>query len=294
MKPGIYYDVPMEEYKKWPGVHKSMFHYILKSGLHFKHYLDNGEESSPLMDFGNLVDTLLFEPAMLESRYTKTPETYPAIVKKVQVDKRWNWNATYCKDWRDTLLSEKPDIRIVTAEDIERASRICDRIESHPEAGKWLKDSKAQVSLCWTDPETGIACKGRVDALNEERIIDLKVTDNPHPSAFSRIVNQFLYHAGAAFYHDGFLLAQGKTPDPNGPTIPFSFIAAESEAPFDVVAYNLGLESFQVGRIVYREALQRYVEYTTNDEYPGYSNVAEDIEIPAWVLNRIQMQGVIE
>jgi PDDEXK-like domain of unknown function (DUF3799) len=289
IKPGIYYDVPMEEYRKWPGIHKSMFKSILKSGLHFKYYLDHGDEESEIMQFGNLVDTLLLEPDLFLSRYIMIPETYESN----NGPKPWNWNANSCKGWKEQVLDDCPNIEIIKTDDLDRARRIVEAIKNHPEARKWLAKARYQVSLFWIDPETGVSCKGRVDALQADRLIDLKVTDNPHPHAFSGIVNRFLYHAGGAFYHDGYLLAQGKPLGP-GPELPFSFIAAEAEEPHDVVTYNLGPESFECGRIIYHDAIARYQEIMETGEYPGYSTVAEEIEIPIWARNKLQLEGVIE
>lgn len=279
----------MEEYKKWSGLNKSSFKHILKSGLHYKYYLEHGDDKSDIMQFGNLVDTLLLEPSLFLSRYITIPEKYESDKGL----KPWNWNANVCKEWREQVLDDTPEIEIIKTDDLDRARKIVDAIKSHAEAGKWIDGSLNQVSLCWTDPETGIDCKGRVDVLREDRIIDLKVTDNPHPSSFSGIVNRFLYHAGGAFYHDGYLLAQGKKLG-SGPDIPFSFIAAEAENPHDVVTYDLGPESFDCGRIIYREAIARYKEMIETGEYNGYSQVTEEIEIPMWARNRVQMEGVIE
>lgn len=299
IKPGLYYDVPMEEYRKWPGIHKSMFKAILKSGLHFKHYLDHGEDETGIMQFGNLVDTLLLEPDLFLSRYITIPKTYidiqPATKKRPErkTEKKWNWNAEECQSWRSEIYAKDPTIEIISENDLDRARRIVEAIKIHPEARKWLAKARCQASLFWIDPETGVPCKGRVDALQADRLIDLKVTDNPHPHAFSGIVNRFLYHAGGAFYHDGYLLAQGKPLGP-GPELPFSFIAVEAEEPHDVVTYNLGPESFECGRIIYRDAIARYQEIMETGEYPGYSTVAEEIEIPIWARNKLQLEGVIE
>lgn len=286
MKPGIYYNIPFEEYKTWPGVHKSQFRSILKSGLHFRYEEDNGEKDTDVKIFGNLVDTLLLEPELFDIRYSVIPGTYSSE----KGEKSWNWNAKACQKWREELSCGSVAVK---RGDVERAQNIVSAIKSHPVASRWLCGAFTQVSLCWTDPETDLPCKGRVDVLNNGQITDLKITDNPHPSAFSKIVNNFLYHAQGAFYHDGFLLAQGIELS-EGPTLPFSFIVAEAEPPHDVVAYNLGPESFDCGRIVYREALNKFKEMKETGEYYGYSNVAEEIEIPLWARNKIQMDGVIE
>lgn len=291
-KPGIYKNVPMEEYQKWDAVHKSMFHHILKSSLHLQHYLDHGEEDRDIMVFGNLVDCLLLEPELFESRYIITPETYPSIVKKGLTFKPWSWNANYCKEWRDQKSEENPGIKIISNDDLTRAKNIVERILAHPTAGKWLLGSDRQVSLSWIDPETDLPCKGRMDAFDVKQIIDLKITHNAHPSAFARILNDFKYHAGAAFYHDGLLLAQGIQPE-ESPSIPCSFIVAEDEPPHDVICYYLGPQSFEVGRIIYREAMQRYKDFIDTGDRSGYSNVAEEIEIPGYALNKVQLEGVI-
>ena len=288
MKPGIYKDIPFEDYEKWPGVRKSWFKHILKSGLHFKHFLENGDKDSEFMRFGNLVDTLLFELVEFETRYVHIPEMYPSKTG----DKKWNWNATHCKEWRNKAIEE--GLIPISLNDENRARDIVDKIKRHSKAGNWLSEASYQVSLSWVDPETNLSCMGRIDALRaNEGIIDLKITNNPHPGAFSRIINNFLYHAQGAFYHDGYLIATGKEPE-ELPSIPFSIIAVEDQPPHDVVCYNLGPESFECGRIIYRTALDRYKEYKENDEYPGYSNVAEEIEIPMYARNKIQMEGIIE
>lgn len=287
MNPGIYKNIPFEEYEKWGQVRKSWFKHILKSGLHFKHFLENGEKESDFMVFGNLVDTLLFEPLLFDTRYKVTPDTYDDGKGNT---KPWNWNANICKDWRKNNL----DKIIIKPEDHHRANDIVLKIMAHPEAGKWLSEATYQVSLSWVDPDTELACKSRIDALRaNEMIIDLKITNNPHPSNFSRIINNFLYHVQGAFYHDGYILAQGGKLE-DGPSIPFLIIAVEDQPPHDVVCYNLGPESFECGRIIYKTALDRYKEYKENDEYTGYSNIAEEIEIPMWARNKIQMDGIIE
>lgn len=301
MKPGIYKNIPFDEYRAWPAVSKSMFKHILRSGLALKHYLDHGEEEKEVMVFGNLADCLLLEPDLFESRYIISPATYPAVVKKATKkdptetieDKPWTWTANYCKEWREIKLRDKPEVKIISPADVERAQVITERIKGHPDAGEWVRNSEKQVSVYWIDPETGLACKSRMDAWDGRRIIDLKVTNDPLPSAFQRTVNNFKYHAGGAFYHDGLLHAMDITPE-EGPTVPFSFIAAEDCEPYDVVTYDLGPLSFEAGRIIYKHALNRYKEIMETEDFTGYSNVTEEIEIPGYAINKIQLEGRIE
>ena len=289
-KPGIYYDVPYQEYYEWNAVHKSLFSHIMRSGLQLLHHIEHGEKESDFMRFGNLVDTILFEPHLLELRYIMIPDTYPTVVKKEEIDKPWNWNANYCIDWRKTIPH---GITPISKDEHLRAKTISTKIIQHPEASAWLDGAQVQVSIVWVDPETELVCKGRMDAYRDmERIIDLKITGNASPWAFSKKGYEFGYHTQGAFYHDGLLLSSGKTLEA-GQVLPFSYIVAEDKQPHDVVTYNLAQESFEAGRASYREALDRFKSYVENDDFQGYSNVAEDFEIPAWALKKYQFEGIL-
>lgn len=295
-KTGIYYNIPFDEYQSVDAVHKSMFKSIMRSGKELKHYIETENESSKAMDFGNLVDTLLFEREKFIERYIVPPETYISVKEyktkpNVEIEKPWNWNADACRKWRDELPE---GLTMTSDEDINKAKDIVSSIYEHPLASEWLEHGKYQVSLFWIDPETGLQCKARPDIVTQYNIPDLKVSYDCHPKSFSKTLNNFMYHAGAAFYHDGYFLAQGKEIPEGLQSMPMSFIVAEDKSPYDVVCYQLGDESFEVGRSLYHDALQRYKDFKDNDEYPGYSNVCEEIEIPGYALNKYQLEGVVE
>ena len=77
---GIFENIPFEEYHKVSCVHKSMFKSIIRSGRQLKHYLDTGDQRSKQMDFGNLVDTLLFEPEFHSSESGSLAFWIPYII----------------------------------------------------------------------------------------------------------------------------------------------------------------------------------------------------------------------
>ena len=283
IKPGVYYNVPDSEYRAWPCYCKSMMSYTMKSGKHLKAYVDGSGEDSDAMIFGRLVDCFLLEPDRYGDLFVIRPDMYPDNKGNM---KPWSNNANYCRSWNAGQHKA-----IIKAETKATADRVSKAIGEHPQASEWLNACKSQVSIVWIDPETGITCKGRIDGLIEnERLLDLKITNDPHPAAFSRTSYSFGYHIQGAFYHDGYILASGGTLG-ESPQYPFSFIACEDSEPFDCVCYNLGVESFDVGRVMYREALSRYKEIKESGEYYGYSNVAEELEIPLWAINRVLMEG---
>ena len=179
-------------------------------------------------------------------------------------------------------------------------------IEENKIANEWLKGDK-QVTIIWIDPQTGIKCKGRPDIVYPSidkpgRITDLKITNDPHPSAFSKTANKFLYHVQAAMYLQGLECAKTgryrNVADQNGDCesygMPFSFIVAEENQPHDVLTYDMDIESTDVGWLIFREAIQRYADCVEADNWPGYSQFTETLSIPRWQVNKVIMEGDFE
>lgn len=84
---------------------------------------------------------------------------------------------------------------------IEIAAKM---IEAHPQLCKAFTGGEPQVSIFWTDEETGVPCKARLDYLKPRAIVDLKSIGNeiglPIEKACYRAVANYRYHIQAAFY----------------------------------------------------------------------------------------------
>lgn len=92
-------------------------------------------------------------------------------------------------------------------------------IECHPTAAKAFTGGYPEVSIFWTDAETGIAMKCRVDYLKVHAAVDLKTFSNPFgipvDKAVVRAISNYKYGVQAAVYLDGIgnakkLLRSGK------------------------------------------------------------------------------------
>jgi hypothetical protein len=98
---------------------------------------------------------------------------------------------------------------------IEVAARM---IEAHPQLSKAFSGGAPEVSVFWTDPETGVPCKCRFDYLKPRAIIDLKSFEArglPLDKAIARAVALYKYNIQAAFYLRGAeaarrLIAEGR------------------------------------------------------------------------------------
>lgn len=79
-------------------------------------------------------------------------------------------------------------------------------IEKHPQLGKAFSGGYPQVSVFWTDEESGVPCKARFDYLKRAAIVDLKTFENVHEMpikrAIARSIANYKYHIQARFYLD--------------------------------------------------------------------------------------------
>lgn len=295
MKPGIYENIPFSEYLQIDAFSHSLVSECLKSPKALKWHMENERKQTKAMAGGSLIDTMLFEPNEFSKRFIVHPDTCTTKDGKV---KPWDTKTTEAKEFLSAIPS---GISCISSADVSEAAKIITEIKYHPTAWEWLKTSVYQVTIIWIDPETKELCKGRADATRDNlgvtHIIDLKRTETPYPSAFSRICNSFGYHVQGAMYSAGYVCAlNGEYPidkDTNGILwqIPFSIIAAGSSDPYEVICYNMGLESLDVGFEKFKKAIQVYHEAKINGEWPGYSAVAEDLEIPAWAKNALMLEG---
>lgn len=269
--PGIYKNVPFEEYLSWDCFHKSMVSATLRSTAHLHAYIEEEKKSTKFMDFGSLVDCMLMEPDQFPLLFIEQPEEYPSAKGDM---KPWSNNANFCKDWNAEQADQGKTI--YKASDYQRALKIVHSIGEHDTAAKWLQGAEYQVAIVWQDEETGIMCKGRLDAITPEMLIDAKTTGNASPKEFKRTCNNFMYHVQDVMYSEGYKAVTGKE-------LPFGFIVAESESPHCVACYNLGPESKETAKSMFRRAITRYKDYLANGPV-GYSTEQQEIEIPQYAI----------
>ncbi len=148
---------------------------------------------------------------------------------------------------------------------------------AHPLAGKMLREGGPELTMKWTDPETGLICKGRADYFDPSvaMAIDVKSTEDASPHGFARSVANYGYHRQNAFYDDGFEAC-------GAPLEHFVFIAVEKRAPYLVGLYNLDEADVSLGREWTRRNLDRLAECVERGDYPGYSQEIETLSLPRW------------
>lgn len=279
---GIYTGISMEEYRAWPAVHYSALKVICMGGTpaHYQASV-NGEldQDTERKTFGRWAHTAILEPALLEMH-----KPLPDSIKR-RTGTAWeqlqaeNLDVTFYPpgEWADVT------------ENIEIAKAVAESAHRHPIAADLLSNVDTEVSMLWTDKETGLRCKGRMDAVSTGRrhIADIKMTSRTTPYQIVRAAYGFGYHVQSAFYTDGLKALTGNTPR-------FWFVFIEENPPHMILvadghscyderdAATNPLGYLQIGREQYKQALKTVADCQASGEWEGYPIEPMEMCIPKW------------
>lgn len=274
----ILYDEPAVVYHARPEVSNSQLSDLARSPYHFwaAHVAKIVERpDTPAMAFGRLVHALILEPHIVDRLYYVDAENTraDARTKKYQA-----------------VLEAASGREVVKQQDYDRARRIRDAVAAHPAVREILRESDAdgvynECTVIWTDEETAIDCRGRIDRLDTELglLIDVKTTRDASPGLWQKSVWNYGYDRQAAMYADGLL----KNDLQAAGSWPMVWICVEQEPPHAVAVYGCGDGWYEVGRARYMALLRKLRECRDRDHWPAYHDGLEILEPPAWAIDQV-------
>ena len=260
--------IAVADYQAIAAVNWSGLKELTVSPLMYKWRLTHPAPRKSAFEFGGAGHCAILEPDEFDKRY--------GIFDGVRNEKHEKW-----KTWKQ----ENPGKEALTPAKAEEIKRIANAVLSHRVAGPLLRGGRCEESLTWTDETTGLACKGRLDYIRPDVILDLKTTRSPAPMAFERATCSYGYDGQVAFYHDGAVrlrLIDGKK-------LPY-IIAAQSSEPYDVAVYQIKPETLDSGRALYRSLMRRLLECIEADYWPGVAPELQQLGLPPWASNRVLEQ----
>ncbi len=269
MKPGIYPGMTNAEYHGSPGVSKSGLDLIARSPLHYwAKYLDPNREPqlpTPAMRLGTAIHAAVLEPEDFMRGY----HVAPAVDRRTK-DGKAEWEKAVAE-------AEEAGAELITSTDYDTCMRISEQVSSHPTARKVFSGlGQAEMSMFWTDMETGVLCKCRPDWLALPMIVDLKSTEDASAQGFQRSAWNYRYWVQAAWYMDGIEQATGQRPDA------FVFAAFEKVPPHACAFYFAEQAMLDMGRAEYRKLLRTYADCLAADKWPGYDTTVQPLGVPVW------------
>lgn len=177
--------------------------------------------------------------------------------------------------------------KVLDGDTWEQVNAMRNAVMDHPMASRLLSaPGRAELSVYWNDPVTGVLCRCRPDFWRDDGIIvDLKSTEDASPEGFAKSIANWRYDVQDPYYIDGINLMRDQAGRHDiAKAKAFIFIAVEKKFPHAVGVYMLDNESREVGRAKYRAALDTYAACERDNVFPGYGDKIQTISLPAWQL----------
>jgi hypothetical protein len=263
MKPGIYTSDQLtnDEYHAAPGISKSGLDLIARSPAHYR--FGERKEATRAMEIGTAIHCAILEPKRFAADYM--------LLREV-TDRR----ASAYKQAVSVWGAE----RVLTGTEADRVAGMQESVAGNPSLSPYMQaPGRCELSVFAIDPETGVLVKCRFDKLTDAgAAVDLKKTQDLRD--FGKSVANYGYHVQAAFYSDVWKWATGEDLQQ------FVFAAVEELMPHASAPVWLDDEALDIGRIIYRKALNTYAECLAADEWPGIAAQPQIIQLPSWYCDK--------
>lgn len=279
IKPGWYKDISNEDYHRGPGTSSSNLKVLLEqSPEHLYYQRSHPKGATENMALGTAVHSLVLEP----DKFAEDISVMPKMDRRTKIGK-----AAYAE-----FMESSEGKTVINENQHEQALAMAERVREHPIAGLLVQDLIVESSIFWwyksmdvyDDTHYKELVKIRPDGIckNYDAIIDLKTTKDGSYTGFIKSIQNYYYHLSAAMYLEGVnrceeLLKEMK----RIAYTKFIFVCVENFAPYAVSVYELSPEYLDIGKILYRQAMQRLHEGREND-WPSYPEEPRVIEPPAY------------
>lgn len=233
-------------------VHFSNLKQIGVSPAHYKaSYGDR--PPSPAMRMGSLIHALV-----LGGEYVVWPNG----------DRRGN-------AWKE-FEAEHQGKLIVTAKEYDQAQGAAMAVLASDPAQRVLDGTEKEVPLEWE--WLGRGCAGRLDAVGNGKVVELKTSSTSSPGRFSWHALRMCYHAQLAWY----LRPASTMPTrEDGESVKDAYIiAVETAPPHAVTVFHLTDDLLACGDRICRAWMERLLVCEEHDEWPAYAQDIIPLDVP--------------
>ena len=259
------------EYRAAEGISHSQLVKLLENPEKFKYRLDNPQEPTPAMIFGQALHMAVLQPDIFKDNFV----TAPATDRRTKAGKD-AWQA-FCSGNKNKI--------IITAEDSEIIWEMAEKINKC-HAAKILLNGEHEKEIFWNDDMTGEKCKCRVDCISRiggrNVITDIKTTVKAETETFMRSAINYGYHIQAAMYCEGV----GK----NLGDCDFAFIAIEKEPPYCINIMQADEYFIRHGKEEFCRLMNVYSRCRKSGNWYGYNGENNEINtlgLPLWLAKEV-------
>jgi len=254
--------MPYEDYEREPGVRWSHLKEMRTSPLHYLVRTQTPRDDTTSMVGGRAAHAATFEPDLFEAEY---------VVFDGPKRQGKAWEEFAVEHARQTIL--RPAERVT-------ALRIAEAVRAHGPAAEILAEGSAEQVVTWTDLETGIGCKARLDWVTPPNVgilADLKTGADISDHGFGRAAGRYCYHGQLADHVGGLEVATGIAYQP-------VIIAVENGDVRDVRVVDVTGAELTAGQELVRALLDRLAECIRTDSWPGQFPERSKLQLPPWEL----------
>jgi hypothetical protein len=286
--PGIYRDIPFDEYVSWDALNASTIGKFLESGRAGAHYL-NSESSPPTKDmlFGSALHSAMLEPV--------------DYAKRMHIDEKIGPTAevTHRK-----VAEQHPDSIILRKGWNEQIVSMARSISSHKAARYLLREVEGsnELTIVWDitrnvgGEQITVRCKARIDRHIPEFypnpdasepvscFLDLKTcaAGKGSPEQFERTIANWGYHRQAAWYLSGGIqLGMIDKMHANS----YIVLAVEKSAPYPVGTYPICCAALEQGWNECKQGMAAYLKYRLHGHAPHACENLVPVSIPNWATS---------
>lgn len=277
IEPGIYPGIKDEDYHARPELSASNMKKLLPPYVPaiFDYERKNPRPHKIAFEFGHAAHAELLgvgAEVVTVQKKTKSGEIVDADT----------YDTVYAKNHVTTILAQGKTPLL--AKERRQVTEMVKAAKADPIASKLLAPSTGtpETSLFWTDPESGVPLRARLDFLREPDkngrllIVDYKTSKSADPREFAKESANYNYPISAANYVDG-VLALG-----HAKTVEFLFVVQSKTAPYLVSVIGIKADDLDLGRRLKRKAIETFKVCTERDEWPGYSSEIHYPDLPVW------------
>lgn len=291
MKDGIYTDISIEAY------HDNRTHLsatqikIAKKSLKEFNWYRRGLITQPNkshFDFGNAFELALLDKEGFAKKVAILPDSqWIAEAMAIKHYDKPRASKHYSDQYNEFMLGRE-GLYIIPDKGNESYETICNMMESCYQdkvIQALIKNTEYQVSLFWTDEQTGLKLKTRPDICKRKKnvIINLKTAVDGSPKAFSKDLATYDYPLQACMEITGCI--QSGLMD----TVDTYFwLVVEKVAPFNATIYEFDQSDISASMDEFRYLINKVDRAQQEALFPGYSDRADNIhgilraEIPMW------------
>jgi len=259
----LHYDMTDADYFGYPAASNSLLSKLKTSPAHLMEAINNPAPPTPAMRLGSAFHVATLEADKFEKHWARGSEL-KGTTKEGKAAKK------------ELAMQFSPD-KILKPADYDIVCRMRDAVLRHPVASELLEGAKTEVAALWTDEDSGISCKAKIDALpgDDGYLVDLKSTIDASPEHMAKAISNFGYYRQAGHY-----LSPFETRDQ------FYMICCEKKPPYAVAVYLVGDASVRQGQFEVQALLHQWAEcidqYGLDGEWPAYEEVVHTIDLPVW------------